>query len=71
MLPDPSGIAQDHGVIERFEDGAAVIRVGPSQMPVHLPVTDLPNGCEVGSWLVLDLQITPPLALHLTANGGA
>lgn len=69
MLPDPSGIAQDRGVIERFENDAAVIRVGPSQTPVHLPVTDLPNGAEVGSWLVLDLQMMPPLALSLVKNG--
>jgi len=69
MLPDPSGIAQDRGVIERFENDAAVIRVGPSQTPVHLPVTDLPAGAEVGSWLVLDLQIMPPLALSLAPNG--
>lgn len=70
MLPDPSGIAQDRGVIERFENGAAVIRVGPSQTPVHLPVADLPGGADVGAWLALDLQLTPPLALRVV-DGGA
>jgi hypothetical protein len=69
MLPDPSGIKQDRGVIERFENDAAVVRVGPSQTPVHLPVTDLPHGAEVGSWLVLDLQIMPPLALRIVTDG--
>lgn len=69
MLPDPSGIAQDRGVIERFDDDTAVIRVGPSQTPVHLPVTDLPQGAKVGSWLVLDLQMMPPLALSLVPTG--
>lgn len=69
MLPDPSGIAQDRGVIERFEDGKAVLRVGPSMTPVHLPLDDLPSGADVGSWLALDLQLTPPLALRLVADG--
>lgn len=69
MFPDPSGIAQDRGLIERVEDGKAVVRVGPSMTPVHLPIEDLPGGADVGSWLVLDLQLTPPLALRVAPDG--
>ncbi len=63
MHQDPSGIANDRAVVERIEDGEAVLSVGPSRTPVHVPVTDLPEGVDAGTWVVLDLQLQPPLVL--------
>lgn len=62
---DPSGIANDRALIERVEDGDAVLSVGPSRTPVHVPITDLPDGADAGTWVVLDLQIQPPLVLRV------
>lgn len=62
---DPSGITNNRAMIERIEDGAAVLSVGPSRTPVRLPVDDLPAEADIGSWVVLDLQMQPPLVLRV------
>ncbi len=65
MQSDPSGIGNDRAVIERIEDGDAVMSVGPSRTPVHVPVDELPGGADVGTWVIVDLQVTPPLVLSV------
>jgi len=65
MHADPSGITNDRARVTAIEDGKVVLATGPSQMPVHLPVEDVPEGTEVGTWLVLDLQLQPPLVLRI------
>ena len=65
MQADPSGISNDRAVVTRFEDDTAVLAVGPGRTPVHLPVEDLPEGAAEGTWLVLDLQLTPPMVLRI------
>lgn len=66
-MPDaePTGIRPDRAVVDRIEDGRAALLVGPGRTPIHLDVEELPRGAEVGTWLVLDLQSTPPLALSI------
>lgn len=65
MHDDPSGIANDRALIERIEDDEAVLSVGPSRTPVHIPVDELPQDATAGMWVVLDLQIQPPLVLSI------
>lgn len=65
MNEDPSGIANDRARIQRVEEGSAVLAVGPSRTPVHLPLEDLPDGCAEGTWLILDLQLEPPLVIGI------
>jgi hypothetical protein len=65
MHADPSGITNDRARVTAIEDGKVVLATGPSQMPVRLPVEDVPDGTGVGTWLVLDLQLTPPLVLGI------
>lgn len=65
MHADPSGIANDRARVTAIEDGHVVLATGPSQMPVRLPVEDVPDGTEVGTWLVLDVQLQPPLVLAI------
>lgn len=65
MRADPSGIGNDRAVVDRIEDGDAVLSVGPSRTPVHVPVDELPAGTDTGTWVVLDLQVQPPLVLSI------
>jgi hypothetical protein len=62
---DPSGIANDRAVVSRIEDDTAVLAVGPGRTPMHVPVDELPEGCVPGSWLVLDMQLSPPMVLWI------
>lgn len=65
MQADPSGIANDRALVSRFEEGKAVLAVGPGRTPMHVPREDLPEGAEPGTWLVLDMQISPPMVLWI------
>ena len=65
MHADPSGINNDRAMVTAIEDGMAVLAAGPSRTPVRLPLSDVPEGTEVGVWLVLDLQLHPPMALAI------
>jgi hypothetical protein len=62
---EPTGIRPDRAVVDRIEDGRAALLVGPGRTPIYLDVEELPRGAGVGTWLVLDLQSTPPLALSI------
>jgi hypothetical protein len=62
---DPSGISNDRAVVSRFEDDKAVLAVGPSRTPMHLPIDELPEGSVEGTWLVLDMQLSPPMVLSI------
>lgn len=63
MQSDPSGIGNDRAEVTRIEDDEAVLAVGPSMTPMHVPLDDLPEGAGVGTWLILDLQLQPPMVL--------
>jgi hypothetical protein len=60
---DPSGIGTDRAVVERLDDDTAVLLVGPGHTEVHVPAADLPDDVGEGTWVVLDLQLQPPLVL--------
>jgi len=65
MQSDPSGISNDRGLVRSIEDGQAVLAVGPSRTPVYLPEGDLPAGAAPGTWVILDLQLQPPMVLGI------
>ena len=65
MQADPSGISNDRAVVSRVEDDMAVLAVGPSRTPMHLPMDELPDGAAEGTWLVLDMQLSPPMVLSI------
>ncbi len=65
MHADPSGIANDRAVVTAIEDDMVVLAAGPSRTPVRLPLADVPEGTEVGTWLVLDVQLQPPMVLAI------
>ena len=65
MHADPSGIANDRALVEHITDGDAMLRVGPGRTPVQVPEDELPAGATPGTWVVLDLQIQPPLVLRV------
>ncbi len=73
MLNDPSGIDRDRAVVIAIADGQVELAIGPSRTRVHLDAAELPDGAEVGTWIVLDLQSAPPMPLfidhELTARG--
>jgi hypothetical protein len=60
---EPTGISPDRAVVDRISDDAAVLLAGPGRTPLHLGVAELPDGAEEGTWVVLDLQCTPPLVI--------
>jgi hypothetical protein len=62
---DPSGISNDRAVVSRIEDDTAVLAVGPSRTPMHLALDELPQGVQEGTWLVLDMQLSPPMVLSI------
>jgi hypothetical protein len=65
VKPDPSGIGNDRGVVQRIEDDVAVLAVGPSRTPMRVPLDELPAGVTPGTWLILDLQVQPPIVLQV------
>lgn len=65
MHADPSGIANDRAMVNAIEDDMVVLAAGPSRTPVRIPVSDVPEGTEVGTWLVLDVQLQPPMVLAI------
>ena len=72
-LNDPSGIDRDRALVLAVADGTAELAIGPSRTRVHLDDAELPEDATVGTWVVMDLQSTPPVPLfvdaELTANG--
>ena len=65
MESDPSGISNDRGVVKTIEDDTAILAVGPSMTPMHIPADELPTGAAEGTWLVLDMQLSPPMVLYI------
>lgn len=63
MPDDPSGIGPDRAVVDRVRGDTAVLLVGPGHTEVHVPASDLPEEIEEGTWVMLDLQLQPPLVL--------
>lgn len=61
----PPGVSPDRAWIEELDETAAVLRVGPGGTRVRLPAEDLPAEATEGAWVVLDLQLEPPLVLGL------
>ncbi len=52
----PDDLPMDRAVIDRIVDGdTAVLLVGPTEDPLHVPMEALPEGASEGDWLVLDL----------------
>jgi hypothetical protein len=62
-MPQPPGVAPDRALVERIDDATAVLRVGPGGTQVNLEAQDLPPEAAEGTWVVLDLQLHPPLVL--------
>ena len=46
-------------VIDRFEEGYAVILVGDDEIKVDIPKELLPKGSKEGSWLKFNLELDP------------
>lgn len=58
---DDAGIPSDAAVLDRIEDGVAVLLVGPGEVEVQLPAALLPAGARDGDWfrlLVPDAELT-------------
>ena len=66
-MPDaePTGIGPDRAFVDRIENATAVLHVGPSRTPLHVAADELPHEAGPGTWVVLDLQTTPPLVLSI------
>ena len=64
MLAEPSGVGPDRALIhEIVDDGTAVLRVGPGGTELHVTTDELPSGAAENTWVILDLQTTPPLVI--------
>jgi hypothetical protein len=58
---EPSRIQPDRAVVDRIVDGAtAVLLVGPDEAELLVPADSLPDGAGDGTWVVLDLDASPP-----------
>lgn len=44
-------------IIDRIEEGIAVILLGEEEIPLHLPVHYLPNGTSEGSVLEVSISV--------------
>ena len=65
---EPTGVRPDRAVVDQIAEGRAVLLVGPGRTPIHLDVEELPRDVGEGTWVVLDLQHTPPLVLSVDAE---
>lgn len=66
-----TGIPADAAVLDRIEDGVAVLLVGPGEVEVELPVALLPAGARDGDWfrlLVPDAELTARRRTELGAR---
>ena len=46
----------DRGVIDRIEDGVAVVLAGDDEQEFLVPVRDLPAGAGPGDWLAIIVE---------------
>ena len=49
-------MAKEKAVIDRFEDGWAVLLVGDDERKVNVPKKALPRGAREGHWLQVELE---------------
>jgi hypothetical protein len=61
-------IGPDRALIDSIGEEAAVLRVGPGGTEVHVPVEALPEGADAGTWVVLDVQVQPPMVVDIDAE---
>jgi hypothetical protein len=54
-------VGPDRALIDAVNDEAAVLHVGPGGTEVHVPVEALPPEAAPGTWVVLDVQVQPPM----------
>ncbi len=59
----PPGVAPDRALVDAIDDTTATLRVGPGGTRVDLGADELPPEAEPGTWVILDLQLHPPLVL--------
>jgi hypothetical protein len=66
VLAEPSGVGPDRARVHHItHDGTAVLRVGPGGTELHVAVDELPEGAAEDTWVILDLQTTPPLVIGI------
>ena len=56
-------IGPDRALIDAIDEDVAVLRVGPGGTEVHVPVEALPAEASTGTWVVLDVQVQPPMVV--------
>lgn len=68
MLAEPSGVGPDRARVHDIVDDTAVLRVGPGGTELHVNLDELPAGTSENTWVILDLQTTPPLVIGIDAE---
>ena len=63
MADQPDIVDPDRALVHQLDEETAVLHVGPGATRVHLDAADLPPEATEGCWVVLDLQLQPPLVL--------
>lgn len=63
-------IGNDRALLQRTEGDNAVLEVGPSRTPMRVALDELPPGASIGTWLILDLQMQPPIVLSIAPDEG-
>lgn len=63
MGDQPRIVDPDRALVHQLDAETAVLHVGPGATRVHLPASDLPPEATEGTWVVLDLQLQPPLVV--------
>ncbi len=63
MSAQPPIVDPDRALVHQLDEETAVLHVGPGATRVHLPAGDLPPEATEGTWVILDLQLQPPLVL--------
>jgi hypothetical protein len=58
-------IGPDRALIDAVNDEAAILHVGPGGTEVHVPVEALPADAAAGTWVVLDVQVQPPMIIGI------
>ncbi|MEY3072745.1 MAG: hypothetical protein RLZZ353_941 [Actinomycetota bacterium] len=60
-VTDGTAVPDDAAVLDRIEDGVAVLLVGPAEAEVTVPAAVLPTGAREGDWFRLGLTPDPAL----------
>ncbi len=70
-VPDDAPVPDDAAVLDRVEDGRAVLLVGPSEVEVTVAAGLLPAGARDGDWFRIGLTADPGLTAARRAGLGA